>query len=86
MLVAPGEGPESRLGTVVSRKVGKAHDRNRVKRLLREFFRARRHFLSPPIDLVVVAKPGCGQLGLQAVAEELEAALQAWLRGSPPHR
>lgn len=82
-LMARAPGVESRLGTVVSKKVSKrAHDRNRVKRLLREYFRARRRALSPPLDLVVVAKRGAPQLGLAAVAEELDPLISAWPHAS----
>jgi ribonuclease P protein component len=72
----------SRLGLTVSRKVGKAHDRNRVKRRVREYFRLRRHGLTPHVDLVVVAKPGAARLSARDVAEELDAALADWLRDS----
>jgi len=41
----------------VSRKVGSATVRNRVKRYIREYFRTHRRFLPAPIDLVVVARP-----------------------------
>lgn len=47
-----------RLGITVSKKnVRKAHDRNRVKRLIRESFRLNQHKL-PHADIVVVVKKG----------------------------
>lgn len=48
--------PQTRLGVTVTRKVGKAVKRNRIKRLVREAFRRERHALPPGLDLVWVAK------------------------------
>jgi len=48
----------SRLGLVVSRKIGKAHDRNRWKRLLREVFRLNRHRIPDYFDLVIIPRQG----------------------------
>ncbi len=51
-----GPAPASRMGLTVSRKVGNAIVRNRVKRRVREWFRAFRHELAEPVDLVVIAR------------------------------
>jgi len=67
-----GDGP--RLGLVVGRKVGPAVQRNRVKRLLREFFR-RHQELFPPADIVLMAKKGAAQLTYAQVEEELRPVL-----------
>ena len=71
----PAIGPGSRLGVTVSRRVGNAVARNRVKRLVREIFRRRRSAIPEPSDLVVIAKPGADELTYGAVASELERAL-----------
>lgn len=70
VVLAPPETPSPRLGLVVSRRFGKAARRNRMKRLLREFFR-RHKALLPPGDLVIMAKKGAEHLSYRQLTEEL---------------
>jgi ribonuclease P protein component len=62
--ISPG-GAAPRLGLVVSRKVGSAVARNRVKRTVREWFRRHRGQMGPAADIVVIARPGAAMLGTQ---------------------
>jgi len=62
------------LGLVAGRKVGKACRRNRVKRLLREFFRRHKEFL-PPGDIIIMAKKGAPDLTYAQVQDELAKIL-----------
>ncbi|MDZ4684737.1 MAG: ribonuclease P protein component [Planctomycetaceae bacterium] len=54
MFSLPNDLPHPRIGLSVSRKVGNAVVRNRVKRLLREAFRLSQHELPTGLDLVVI--------------------------------
>jgi ribonuclease P protein component len=64
----------ARLGITASRRIGNAVARSRAKRLVREAFRATSELFPPELDLVVVVRRPLGDLKLQAVVEEWQAA------------
>ncbi|MEN3582793.1 ribonuclease P protein component [Streptomyces sp. ZYX-F-203] len=79
---APGESaPPARAGFVVSKAVGGAVVRNKVRRRLRHLMRDRVG-LFPPGSLVVVrALPGAGDADHAHLARDLDAAVRRLLGG-----
>jgi len=78
----PGAVPARppRAGFVVSKAVGGAVDRNRVKRRLRHLVRGRLAELPAGADVVVRAQPGAADQTSHQLATDLDAALAAALR------
>lgn len=69
-----------RLGLTVAKKhLKRAHDRNRIKRLVRESFRLSQHRL-PACDFVFVAKGGIGKLDNSSFVQILEKLWQRHIR------
>lgn len=72
---AAGEEDGPRLGLSVSRRVGGAVDRSRIKRVLREAFWAEAGRLPAGADYVVVARPDARDLAEREGAGGVQTAL-----------
>ncbi len=74
IILFPAPAGRPRLGLAVTKRLGKAVERNRVRRLLREFFRRHRDRL-PPEDMIIMAKKGAAALDYHQVEKELSRVL-----------
>lgn len=82
LLVLPGQVSQTRIGLTVSRRVGNAVVRNRVKRWLREGLRHQYPSIEGCWDVVVIAHPSAADAGLDALTQQLASALS--LMSQPP--
>jgi ribonuclease P protein component len=74
-----GAPPPARAGFVVSKAVGNAVVRNRVRRRLRHLLRDRLSVFPPGSLVVVRALPGSGDAASPDLARDLDAALRRLL-------
>lgn len=78
VLSRPQSAPTSpRMGVTVSRKIGNAVERNRVKRTVREFFRLHVAPCEISRDFVFVAKMGATELSYADVVRELAPTVRS---------
>lgn len=66
----------TRCGFVVSRRLGKATERNRIRRRLREAVRQRYAQIRPGWDLVFIARAGIGKADFRGIGTAVEALLR----------
>jgi ribonuclease P protein component len=65
----------TRIGFSVSRRVGGAVVRNRVKRRLRELMRRKLARIAPGYDLVITARPGAADARMETLEQEVARLL-----------
>ena len=70
--IRPNDLPHRRLGITVGKIVGSAVQRNRLRRLIREFYRQNKGLMPGSSDLVITAKEGAASLNFWQVFEELK--------------
>lgn len=67
---------KNRLGITTSKAVGKAVQRNRCRRVLREAYRLLEPELRTGYDVILVARTRTGQVSMNAVKDMLQSVLE----------
>ncbi len=79
-LARPNQLPNARLGLVIAKKhIRFAVDRNRMKRLIRETFRAKQHELAG-LDVIVLARKGMNDMPNPELIGQLNGQWQRLIR------
>lgn len=72
MIFGPGAANRPRLGITVTKRIGSAVTRNRIKRLSREFYRKNRHRIRGAWDINLIAKRAAGEFDTERIFDSLE--------------
>ena len=71
-LICPGSTERTRLGITVTKKVGCAAARNRIKRVTREYFRLNRQYIKGKWDINIIAKKQAANLSTRQAFSSLK--------------
>ena len=95
--IEEGRSENVRLGITCSRKVGKAVQRNQIKRWVREVFRRHQHLFPRPVSIVLTAKRSVDSFSYATIRDEFVDVFTRYFqqpniarkprhRGRLPHR
>ncbi|MCD6184184.1 MAG: ribonuclease P protein component [Deltaproteobacteria bacterium] len=68
----PGRTAKTRIGITVTKKIGKAVKRNRIKRYVREYYRVNKHMIENHWDINIIAKKDVAGLNFSQVCSSLK--------------
>ena len=71
-IVLKGTAQNNRIGITISKKVGNAVERNRIKRIIREYFRHNKENISGPKDINIIARKGLTTLSNLEIIEKVD--------------
>jgi ribonuclease P protein component len=72
VLMVKNQHDHNRLGITITKKIGNAVTRNRLKRVIREFYRHYKHRLPQGFDVVIIARSGAADLTHEQVRLQLQ--------------
>ena len=75
-IYSDGRHRKSRIGITVSKKLGNAVKRNRLKRLIREHFRMNRNKIAKYKDINIIGKKKAGEISADMVFESIDSILK----------
>lgn len=77
ILAGEGQSKQIRAGFAISKKTGKAFQRNRTRRVLKEILR--NISICKSIDVYIIAKKNINDAGFSEIKEELEKSIYQYL-------